>query len=202
MNETGVAGFFQGTGMPNPDWWEALWPDPVHVLTLVGIQSGMEVVDLCCGDGWFTLPIARIARHTIAIDIDGKLLKAARRRLDDNNVKNCDYVEGNANDVDRLVKHPVDFVFLSNVFHGVPDKPHLCRAVRAILKPHGLFAIINWYARPREQTSVLGQARGPETALRMTPEATVAAVELSGFRLRNIDQVSPYHYGSVFTNSH
>jgi hypothetical protein len=25
-------GFFQGTGMPDPGWWEALWPGPAKVL--------------------------------------------------------------------------------------------------------------------------------------------------------------------------
>lgn len=194
-------GCFQGTGMPDPDWWKALWPDPAHVLALVGIESGMEVVDLCCGDGWFTLPIARIARRAVAIDIDDTLLKTAKRRLEENNVRNCDYREGDAYDVDHIVPRPVDFVFLANVFHGVPDKLRLSHAVRAILKPAGYFAIINWYARPREETRVLGQPRGPATELRMTPGATIAEVEKSGLKLRNIIvEVSPYHYGVVFRN--
>ena len=41
------AGFFEGTGMPDPGWWEALWPDPAKVLTDVGVTTGMDVVDLC-----------------------------------------------------------------------------------------------------------------------------------------------------------
>ena len=57
-----IPGFFQGTEMPNSGWWEALWPDPAAVLSATGIKPGMEVIDLCCGDGWFTLPIARIGQ--------------------------------------------------------------------------------------------------------------------------------------------
>ena len=60
-------GFFEGTGMPDAGWWEALWPNPAKVLADVGLKPGMNVVELCCGDGWFTLPIAKIARHVIAI---------------------------------------------------------------------------------------------------------------------------------------
>ena len=67
--------------MPDPGWWEALWPDPARVLVDVGIANGMRVIDLCCGDGWFTLPLAKIARTVIAIDIDGKLLDAAKVRF-------------------------------------------------------------------------------------------------------------------------
>jgi hypothetical protein len=38
------------------------------VLIAVGISSDMEVVDLCSGDGWFTLEIAKLARSVVAID--------------------------------------------------------------------------------------------------------------------------------------
>ena len=59
-------GFFQGTGMPDPGWWEALWPDPAKVISDVGIAPGMAVVDLCSGDGWFTLQIAKVVQSVIA----------------------------------------------------------------------------------------------------------------------------------------
>jgi ubiquinone/menaquinone biosynthesis C-methylase UbiE len=159
---------------------------PAKVLTQIGVKPGMEVIDLCCGDGWFTLPIAKIAQRVIAIE--------------DNKVKNCEYMEGDAYDIAKLVAHPVDFVFLANAFHGVPDKQRLACAVRAALRPGGRFAIINWHARLREETTILDQPRGPATELRMTPDATIAAVEPSGLKLRNIVAVSPYHYGAVFEN--
>lgn len=198
---TSIPGFFQGTGMPDPDWWEALWPDPKQVLELVGIKPDMEVVDLCSGDGWFTLPLARIVHNVIAIDIDKNLLDAAQHRLEGSGISNCRYVLGDAYDLATLVSTPVDFVFLANAFHGVPDKLRLSLAVRAILKQGGCFAIINWYARPREETTVLGLPRGPATNMRMTPEATIAEVELSGLTFRSVVEVSPYHYSVVFENA-
>jgi predicted methyltransferase len=33
------------------------------VLASVGLKPGRDVIDLCSGDGWFTLQIAKIA-HT------------------------------------------------------------------------------------------------------------------------------------------
>ena len=59
-------GFFEGTEMPPAGWWEALWPQPSDVIAKVGIKPGMDVVDLCAGDGWFTLQIAKIARQVVA----------------------------------------------------------------------------------------------------------------------------------------
>jgi len=81
-------GFFEGTEMPTAGWWEALWPEPAGVLRTVGIKSDMDVIDLCSGDGWFTLQIAKIARHVVAIDIDADLLKVARKRLDESGSTN------------------------------------------------------------------------------------------------------------------
>jgi len=191
-------GFFQGTEMPTAGWWEALWPDPAGVLAAVGLEPGMEVVDLCCGDGWFTLHIAKLGRRVVAIDIDPDLLEVARHRLAENGVTNCEFVAGDAYELAGLVPRPVDFVYMANAFHGVPDQPRLTRAVRDTLKPGGQFAIVNWHRRPREETVILGEPRGPTTELRLSPEQTVKAVEPSGLKLARLVEIPPYHYGAVF----
>jgi SAM-dependent methyltransferase len=193
-----IEGFFEGTGMPDPGWWEALWPDPAAVLAAAGVRSGDLVVDLCCGDGWFTLPLAKIARRVVAVDIDAALVETARTRLGEAGATNCAFVTGDAYDLPALVGETVDHVFLANAFHGVPDKTRLARAVASVLAPGGRFAIVNWHERPREETRVLGQPRGPASELRMTPGATIAAVEPSGLRVVATADVSPHHYGVVF----
>jgi SAM-dependent methyltransferase len=193
-----IPGFFRGTEMPTAGWWEALWPDPAGVLAAVGIEPDMEVVDLCSGDGWFTLQIAKIAGHVIAIDIDPSLLEVARHRLTESGATNCDFVAGDAYELAKLVSGTADFVFLANAFHGVPDRPRLSRAVRATLGPAGHFAIINWHQRPREETVILGEPRGPKTELRLSPQQTIDAVESSGLKLARLVELPPYHYGAVF----
>jgi len=146
--------------MPEPGWWEALWPDPAKVLRDMGVMPGMDVVDLCAGDGWFTFTLSSIARSVIAIDIDAALLEAAKVRITERGgAPNCTFVEADAYDIAKVVRHPVDHVFLANAFHGVPDKTRLAQAVHDILKPGGLFAIVSWYARPREQTTAIAVAQ-------------------------------------------
>ena len=86
---TGIPGFFAGTEMPTAGWWEALWHDPAGVLDAVGLKAGMDVIDLCSGDGWFTLQIAKIARRVTAIDLDRNLLDLAHHRLAEAGVTNC-----------------------------------------------------------------------------------------------------------------
>ena len=193
-----LPGFFKGTEMPTAGWWEALWPDPAAVLAQVGVKAGMDVVDLCSGDGWFTLQIGKIAGRVTAIDIDRTLLDVARVRLAEGGIANCAFVEGNAYDIDKLITQPAELVFMANAFHGVPERTRLARAVANALRPHGHFAIVNWHARPREETTILGEPRGPASELRMTPEATRTAVEPAGFRLHRLVELPPYHYGAIF----
>jgi ubiquinone/menaquinone biosynthesis C-methylase UbiE len=191
-------GFFEGTEMPTAGWWEALWPDPAGVLTAVGIRPAMEVIDLCSGDGWFTLQIAKLARHVVAVDIDPALLEVARTRLREGGISKCEFLAGDAYQLASLAPRPVDFVFMANAFHGVPDRPRLARSVREVLKQNGHFAIVNWHQRPREQTVVLGEPRGPKTELRMSPEATIESVEPSRLTFVATVELPPYHYAAIF----
>ena len=57
--------------------------------------------------------------------------------------------------------------------------------------------MVNWYPAPREETVVLGEPRGPATALRMSPEQTRAQVEPAGFALEKVVDLPPYHYAAI-----
>ena len=47
MDTKEQAAFFPATVMPDPDWWQALWPDPEGVIRALGVRPGMTVLDLC-----------------------------------------------------------------------------------------------------------------------------------------------------------
>jgi ubiquinone/menaquinone biosynthesis C-methylase UbiE len=168
------------------------------VVAAIGITPGMRVIDLCCGDGWFTLPLARIAEHVFAIDLDPQMLQLARARLEAGGATNCELIEGDAYDLARLVVGPIDVVLIANTFHGVPDKPQLASEVARTLRPGGTFVIINWHRLPREDTTVLGKPRGPATDMRMEPTAVAAAVESSDLSLAKVVELPPYHYAALF----
>jgi ubiquinone/menaquinone biosynthesis C-methylase UbiE len=192
-----LEGFFPATSMPDHDWWHALWPRPGEVLERLGIEPEAEAVDLCCGDGLFTIPLAGMVRHVAAIDLDPAMLALARDRACAEGLTNCTFTAGDAYDLAKLVPDHVDWVLIANTFHGVPDKTRLAGAVAAILKPGGRFVVINWHRRPREQTVVLGQPRGPKTELRMTPEEVASAIAPAGLQLRHVIELPPYHYAAV-----
>jgi SAM-dependent methyltransferase len=47
----------------------------------MGVAPGVVAIDLCCGDGLFTVPLANIAKRVYAIDIDPVMLDRARARV-------------------------------------------------------------------------------------------------------------------------
>jgi len=193
-----IVGLFPATTMPDARWWQALWPDPVKVLVEMGVEPGTVAVDLCCGDGLFTPALAGIAGRVYAIDIDPDLLDRTRARVAAAGGTNCRFVVADAMRVDAVVPEPVDYVFLANTFHGVPDQLRLARAVTAILKPCGQFGIVNWHRRPREETVVLGWPRGPKTEMRMEARDVTAVVEPTRLVLNRTVELAPYHYGAIF----
>src|SRR6476661_3817534 len=191
---------FPATSMPDRDWWAALWPRPEEVLRAIGIRPGMTVLDLCCGDGYFTAPLARLVDgKVIALDIDCDMLDQAKAEVARIGATVERWICADALTLASHITEPVDFVLMVNTFHGVPDQSGLAKAVRAVLRPEGIFAIVNWYPALREDTPVLGEPRGPSPEMRMSPEALAAVVLPAGFEPLAVVELPPYHYGSLFT---
>lgn len=190
---------FVATSMPDRDWWSALWPEPQRMLRAIGLTPPMTVLDLCCGDGYFTAPLARLVEGRVyALDLDPFLLDQAKAEVHRQGASVRQWICADARDVDELVPEPVDYVLMANTFHGVPDQAGLLSAIRSGLRANGRLGLVNWHPLPREQTPVLGQPRGPATAMRMSVENTCAIVEAAGFRAERIVELPPYHYGAVF----
>ncbi len=191
--------FFPATAMPDRDWWTVLWPNPERVMCALGLEPGMVVVDLCCGDGYFTAPLTRIvAGQVYGVDIDPAMLELTRIELERAGTTALGLICADARDLPDLLPGKVDYVLIANAFHGVPEKIEMARAVEAVLNPKGWLAILNWYPLPREKTSVLNKPRGPKTEMRMSPEQVRAAVEPAGFQLSDLVELPPYHYAAIF----
>jgi SAM-dependent methyltransferase len=192
---------FPATAMPDADWWQALWPDPVSVLTKSGVKPGMDVVDLCCGNGFFTLPLSSLIEsgNLFSLDLDKELLAQAESGSNDENCKNVEFIFADAVDLLDHLSDRVDMVFMANTFHGVPDKFALSEVINQALNSAGRFVIVNWHKIPREETRVLDQARGPDFELRMSPEDVQKIVKPAGFLLDEVVDVGPYHYAAIFS---
>jgi len=192
--------YFPATSMPDSDWWQELWPDPDRVVRDFGVLPNMAVLDVCCGDGRFTVALCRAAAPAgvQAIDIDADELHRARQACTAENCENVSFVQADVSDLSQIIHQPQDFVFIANTFHGVPDKMAFAQGVRRILKPNGRLVIVNWHDVEREQTTVMGKPRGPATELRLSPDDCAETIAAAGFSLCDLIELAPYHYGAVF----
>jgi len=194
-----IEGFFPATAMPDRDWWAALWPDPEGVVRLLGMEPSMLVVDLCCGDGYFTAPLARIVEGKVyGIDIDPAMLEQTRAELERTETTVLGLICADVRNLPELLPGKVDYVLIANTFHGVPDKTAMARTVAPVLKPRGQFAIVNWHPLPSERTVVMGKPRGPKFEMRMSSDDVRLVVEPAGFTLERVVDLPPFHYGAVF----
>ena len=103
---------FQATAMPDRDWWQALWPDPAAVLEQVGVAPGMRVVDLCSGDGYFTVPFSSLVGTgaVLAIELDEAMLAAAKAAAEEAGQANITFIQGDAMKLGALIDGAVDMV--------------------------------------------------------------------------------------------
>lgn len=190
---------FRNTGQPDWDWWGRLWPTPGATLRRLGVEDARSVAEIGSGNGYFALPAARIAapKPVYAVDVDESLLAELEHLATRQGIDNVRMVHGDARELD--LPDPVDTALLANAFHGVEDRDTVLEAVHESLRPGGTFVVVNWAARPRAETTVDGEPRGPSTELRLTPDETRTAVrEAGGFELERRVDLPPYHYGLVF----
>ena len=68
----------------------------------LGITSGMQVLDLGCGDGTTALPAARLGADVLGVDIASNLVEAGNRRAEAEGLTNCRFQEGDASNLEDL----------------------------------------------------------------------------------------------------
>lgn len=192
---------FRNTRQPAWDWWGRLWPAPGETLRTLGIGAGDRLAEVASGNGYFALPAAALVAPapTYAVDLDDDHLAEIDHLADQQQLETITTVQGDARDLGSLLPHPVDVVTIANTLHGVDDVASLAREAFAALADDGRLVVVNWHDRPREETTVDGQPRGPPTERRMGPAETVDAVG-DGVAV-GVDrrvELPPYHYGLVF----
>jgi ubiquinone/menaquinone biosynthesis C-methylase UbiE len=103
------------------------------------VKPGMTVMDVGCGVGWFSIPMARmVGDHgkVIAVDLQPQMLDMLLRRAEKAGV--AARIEMHRCERDRLgVDAEVDFALVFAMLHEVPDQCRLLGEIRDCLKPGG-----------------------------------------------------------------
>jgi ubiquinone/menaquinone biosynthesis C-methylase UbiE len=137
-----------------PWWLGYLLVSPVRRLIenperLLGpyVRPGMRVLEVGCGMGFFTLPLAAMAGntgHVLCVDIQPRMLKALRRRVRRAGLsarieaRQCDATTLGLTDRAGAF----DLALLIHVLHELPDAAAALAEIRAALKPEGRLLVI------------------------------------------------------------
>lgn len=182
------------SGMPDESYWETLF-DVKLILERLGIDDTIgDVVELGCGYGTFTLPVARrVAGMVRTFDIDAEMLNRTIRRAADEGVGNivCEqrdvFLQGFG-----LVPESQDACLLFNILHCEEPAQLLGEAAR-VVRSMGSVYVIHW----RYDAAT---PRGPSMEIRPRPEQIVDWGLKAGLIAgRNpVIDLPPWHYGIRF----
>jgi len=123
------------------------------IVAALRIAPGMLVIDVGCGPGRVTLPIARAIRpdgEVVAIDVQRGMLDRARERARLEGITNIRFVEC-AVGRDELDVTDADRAVLVTVLGEIPDREAALRAIFAALKPGGILSITETLFDPHYQ---------------------------------------------------
>jgi SAM-dependent methyltransferase len=179
------------SGMPGEAYWESLFDIPL-ILDRLGVNARLhDVVELGCGYGTFTIPVAKCIAGTIeSFDIDPEMVERTRQRAATAGVSNVVlhqrdvFVEGFGGPPQSR-----DACLLFNILH-CEEPVRLLAEAASTLHPGGWVLVIHW----RYDSAT---PRGPSMDIRPRPEHIAAwAKEAEGLTLEgsSID-LPPWHYG-------
>ena len=136
--------------------------NPRRILTEF-VHEGDTVVDLGCGPGFFTLPLAQLVGATglvVAVDIQEKMLAKMLARAEKAGL--AARIRAHVAGAESLgVTGPADFVLAFWMVHEVPDKARFLAEAYDLLKQGGRLLLVE----PRGHVSKGQFRRTVETAL-------------------------------------
>jgi SAM-dependent methyltransferase len=118
----------------------------------LGITSGLEVLDLGCGDGTTALPEARLGAQVVGVDIARNLVEAGRQRAESEGLSNVTFQEGDATNLDGLGDDSFDLVL--SIFGAMfaPKPLDVAREMVRVTRSGGRIVMGNWI--PNDPTLV------------------------------------------------
>lgn len=159
-------------------WWCAWFAlnNPVRRMLhdpqkIVGpyVKPGMTVLDIGCGVGWFTVPLAGMVGErgrVIAVDLQQQMLDMLLGRAEKAGVGAR--IERRQCEKGRLgIETVADFALMFAMLHEVPDPSRILGEVRDCLKPGGKLLL----------------AEPPLHVTRKTFQSEVAVAEEAGLRI-------------------
>ena len=110
------------------------------------MTEGMTVCDLGCGNGYWTLPMARKVGgkgKVIAVDIQPEMLRKLRARAEKQGIEDIVLVRGDVDDP-QLPTNEVDILLMVDVYHEFSHPESMLWGIRRSLTDTGVVALLEY----------------------------------------------------------
>lgn len=160
---------------------------PSQVFPQLGLKPGMTVCDLGCGNGFYSIAMAKLIApgKVMAVDIQQEMLHLLKLRCEESKIENVQPVLGTLVDP-QMVAGSIDLVLMVDVYHEFSHPKEMLAAIRKCLKPGGRVALLEY----REED--LRVPIKPEH--KMSKRQILKEYKANGFRLaREYDELPWQH---------
>ncbi len=112
------------------------------------VEKGWTLCDLGCGNGYYSLPLARMVGSegkVIGVDIQPEMLEMLERRAAERGIQNIETLQGTFVDP-RVDPNTIDLLILVDVYHEFSHPEQMLEKIRESLKPDGQVALLEFRA--------------------------------------------------------
>ncbi|MCC5929590.1 MAG: class I SAM-dependent methyltransferase [Cyclobacteriaceae bacterium] len=165
------------------------WQNPGFVLEKLGDYRDKVIADIGSGTGYFTFPLAGMARRVIAIDIEEGFLNYIEDRKFEVSGEIADKIETRltVEDDPALFEKEVDMVLMVNVFHYLSNRVDYLGKIKYGLNTGGRLLIVDFKAGDLPL--------GPLEEDKVPFEKALTELKKAGFNVIEADQNTlPYQY--------
>lgn len=133
---------------PQFDRWMKTDDYPGKLVERIRVSPEYTVLDMGCGNGAVTIPIAKKAKHVTALDMSDKMLSFLRKNAEKEGLSNITCIESTLQDMELEDAEEYDVVIASRSLGGVSDIKNELKKIDSMAKKYVYLTL--WGANARE----------------------------------------------------
>ncbi|MBU1177163.1 MAG: class I SAM-dependent methyltransferase [Patescibacteria group bacterium] len=166
---------------------------PTEILKQIDIRNNMHIADFGCGNGYFSIPMAKIAEqgHVYALDVIKDTLEAVESKAELENISNIETIHCNLENLNgsKLDNESIDLVLLRNILFQSQKKSEIVKEAKRVLKDNNTLVLVEW---------IKDSSLAPKDGWLISKEEAQQLVKLEGFEFEKELKIDNHHYGLIF----